>query len=228
MIRALTFDIGGTLADGDIDLASYQRELLRYLRGLGFDVGTEEYRRVMGSALRRLAEIRARNIEVKFEEFYSRVLEELRVPLSPEILGEVRMIYGRNFPQTPKPGVREVLRELAESYRLGVVSNTMSGVSRDFLEREGLAGYFEVIVLSRDVGIRKPDPRIFSLALQRLGVEAFEAAHVGNSVEEDVAGAKGAGMKAVLLGGGERRAEVGPDLTIRSIAELPSALRRFA
>jgi putative hydrolase of the HAD superfamily len=111
---------------------------------------------------------------------------------------------------------------------MGVVSNTMSGISRDFLEREGLAGYFEVIVLSRDIGIRKPDPRIFSLALQRLGVEASEAAHVGNSVEEDVAGAKGAGMKAVLLGGGKRRTGVEPDLTIRSITELSSALRRFA
>lgn len=227
MIGVLTFDVGGTLADGELNRESYQAELLRYLRDLGFEVSSEGYRKVMRLALQRLEECRRRFLETRFEEFYSEVLDKLGVPPRPEILKRVRTIYGRNFPQVPKLGVHETLRELRKTYKLGVISNSMSGASKDFLEREGLASYFEVIVLSRDVGIRKPDPKIFSIALWRLGVKPSEAVHIGNSPEEDVAGAKGAGMKTVLLGK-EEQAKVRPDLTVRSIADLPSALRRIA
>lgn len=227
MIEALTFDVGGTLAEGEFDLESYRAELIEYLRNLGFEVSPEGYRRVMSSALQRLRDRRRKFLEMKFEEFYSGVLDGLGVPPRQEILDGVQTIYRRNFPQAPKPGARETLRELGKVYKLGVISNSMSGAPRDFLKREGLAGYFEVIIISRDVGIRKPNPKIFSIALQRLGVRPSEAAHVGNSLEEDVAGAKGAGMKAVLVGKGEEPAEVEPDLTVQSITELPSALRRL-
>jgi putative hydrolase of the HAD superfamily len=227
MLEALTFDVGGTLADGELNQESYQAELLEYLQGLGFEISPARYRKVMGSALQRLGKLRERFMEPKFEEFYSEVLDRLRVPSRPEILREIRAIYGRNFPQVLKQGVRETLQDLRGTYKLGVVSNSLSGLPRDFLEKEGLAGYFRVVVLSRDMGIRKPDPRIFHAAMQRLGVEPAEAAHVGNSLEEDVKGAKGAGMKAVLFGEGAGRSEVKPDLVVRSISELPSALQRL-
>lgn len=227
MIKALTFDVGGTLAEGEFDLESYRAELLEYLRNLGFGVSPKGYRRVMRSALERLRNHRKKLLEMKFEEFYSGILDGLGVPFRPEILDGVRAIYKRNFPQAPKPGARETLRELGETHKLGVISNSMSGAPRDFLEREGLVGYFRVIIISRDVGIRKPDPRIFSIALQRLGVRPSEAAHVGNSLKEDIAGAKGAGMKAVLVGEEGEPAEVEPDLTVQSITELPSALQKL-
>lgn len=228
MIRGLTFDVGGTLADGELNRESFQAELLEYLRNLGFEVSPERYRRVMSSALRRLRETREKFLEIKFEEFYSGALDGLRVPPRPEILEGVRRIYGRNFPQVPKTRVRETLRELRETYVLGVVSNSMTGVPRDFLEREGLASYFDAVILSRDVGFRKPDPKIFSIALRKLGLRPSEGVHIGNSFGEDVVGAKRAGMKTVLVGEEERWGEVGPDLTIRSIIELPSALRRIS
>jgi len=66
-------------------------------------------------------------------------------------------------------------------------------------ERLGLSRYFVAILASGRVGISKPDPRIFAAAVDRLGVEARETAHIGDSLRDDVHGAIGAGLRAVWL-----------------------------
>jgi HAD superfamily hydrolase (TIGR01509 family) len=65
------------------------------------------------------------------------------------------------------------------------------------LEALGLAPLLDVVVLPADAGAAKPDPRIFQLALARLGVAAAEALYVGDDAEDDVAGATAAGLRAV-------------------------------
>ena len=229
MLKAVTFDVGETLADGGLDLGTYQKKLLRYLTDLGFEVGQERYQEVMRSALEDLRKTRERLVEVKFEEFYSGVLKALHVPPSPEIIGGIMKIYSENFRMILKPHARDMLLELKKNYELGIISNSMSGLSRDFLAREGLLGYFKVIVISRDVGVRKPSPEVFRRALELLGVEAREVAHVGNSLEEDVAGARAVGMPSVLLSPHAiEDAEVEPDLVVPSLVEVPMAIATLA
>ena len=63
----------------------------------------------------------------------------------------------------------------------------------------GLADVIDTVVCSADVGLRKPDPRIFELACDRLGVEPAEAAHVGDHHYADVLGATAVGMIPVLI-----------------------------
>lgn len=76
----------------------------------------------------------------------------------------------------------------------------------DVLEAAGLGDAFDVIVSSARAGYAKPDPAIFETALADLGVEAGAAIHVGDSPEEDIAGARSAGIEALLIdrsGGGD-------------------------
>ncbi len=229
MLKAVTFDVGGTLAEDGLDLGTYQKKFLEYLADLGFEVSREEYQRAMRSALEDLRKTRERLAEVKFEEFYSGVLRALHVPPSPQVIEGVMRIYSENFRMALKPRARDVLSELKKNYELGIISNSMSGLSRDFLAREGLLDYFKVVVISRDVGVRKPSPEIFRRALELLSVEAHEAAHVGNSLEEDVVGAKAAGMCSVLLSSSViEDAEVEPDLTVPSLDEVPTAISILA
>ena len=95
-------------------------------------------------------------------------------------------------------GVVPALERLRESFRLGIVSNA-SGSVRAAFERIGLARYFEVIVDSGVEGVEKPDPRIFRLALERMGERAERAAYVGDIYHVDVIGARAAGLRPVLL-----------------------------
>lgn len=94
----------------------------------------------------------------------------------------------------PFDGLHEVLSELQErGYRLHVLSNNSSILPLQ-LELIGTTDYFDTISWSEEMGVEKPDPRIFALALERIGASAAEAVYVGDSVEADVEGARGAGV----------------------------------
>jgi HAD superfamily hydrolase (TIGR01549 family) len=97
------------------------------------------------------------------------------------------------------PGAREVLAELAgHGYLLGVISNS-DGRLEAILDETGLAEYLSVIVDSHVVGIEKPDPRIFHLALERTGVPPAQAIYVGDFYSLDIISARHAGLDAILL-----------------------------
>lgn len=97
------------------------------------------------------------------------------------------------------PEVLPVLEELRRrNLKLAVVSNWEPSLGR-FLKEFELGGYFAATLSSFAVGAHKPDPFIFHRALESLGVTADEALHVGPSLEEDVAGALGAGIRPVWL-----------------------------
>jgi len=83
-------------------------------------------------------------------------------------------------------------------YILGIVSNA-DGNLRKALDKFGLTPYFHFIIDSKEVNYEKPDPRIFFLALERAGVQPYEAVHVGDIYPVDVLGAVRAGIFPVLV-----------------------------
>jgi putative hydrolase of the HAD superfamily len=115
------------------------------------------------------------------------------------------------------PDVAPALAALRKrGLRLVCVSNWDVSLT-EVLERCGLGDLLDGVVTSAGAGSRKPDPVIFSQALEIAGCAATEAVHVGDTAEEDVAGAEAAGIRALLLdreGGGD----------IESLAELEGAL----
>jgi putative hydrolase of the HAD superfamily len=121
----------------------------------------------------------------------------------------------RIFPDVV-PGLN-LLRE--RSIRLGVITNWDERVT-PLLEQLGLARWFEVIVVSYEVKSAKPDCAIFLEAAGRLGLDPAEILHVGDSAEEDVAGAEAAGYQTALL---ERGGAPGP----RTVCGLESLLTRL-
>jgi putative hydrolase of the HAD superfamily len=125
-------------------------------------------------------------------------------------------LWSRVMPDTP--AFLEWL--VARGYYLGVISNSI-GTLEGQLVRLGLARYFQAILDSAIVGIQKPHPGIFKLALQRAGVEASEAVFVGDTHATDVGGAQLAGLTGVLMD------SVGayPDATCPRISSLPELKR---
>ncbi|MBI3268479.1 MAG: HAD family hydrolase [Planctomycetes bacterium] len=91
-----------------------------------------------------------------------------------------------------------ILDRLARRYRLGVVSNA-NGTVRAKLARLGLTARLELVVDSHEEGIEKPDPRLFELALSRMGIAAETTAYVGDMYHIDVVGARAAGLLPLLL-----------------------------
>lgn len=96
-------------------------------------------------------------------------------------------------------GVRPGLDRLRSAgFRLAAVSNS-NGTVRRLFDRLGFTPAFEVVLDSQVEGVEKPDPRIFHLALERLGAPAGSAVHVGDFYNVDVVGARAAGIRPVLV-----------------------------
>jgi len=120
------------------------------------------------------------------------------------------------------PGVPELLQKLRERCRLGVIANHGTGI----LAQMNLAPYFDVAAVSQELGVSKPDPRIFQLALERAGCMPEEALMVGDRLDNDVAPAKRLGMKTLWIrqGWGGKAVpaseEMQPDMTIDTLEEL--------
>lgn len=224
MIRGVTFDFGGTLASGGLDREVYWGRLLDYLRSMGFSGGEAQLRRVREGMFERLRRARGLNREIRFEDLYRGMLFRLGLHPEEEAIDYIHQLYIRSFKIELISGVEEVLEALKERYRLAVISNASSNVPRQAIKSFGLERYLDSIVISRDLGIRKPDPEIFRFALRNLGVESREAVHVGDSLKSDVRGAKEAGMKAVWLRRCDEETNFLPDYTIHHIKEIISIL----
>jgi putative hydrolase of the HAD superfamily len=105
----------------------------------------------------------------------------------------------RNLWEDVPHGVRASLERFrATGLRLAVVSNA-NGTVRSLLDRLELAPFFDAVLDSAVEGVEKPDPRLFLLALERLGVPPEAAVHVGDLYGVDVVGARAAGIRPVLL-----------------------------
>ena len=106
---------------------------------------------------------------------------------------------------------------------MGVYSNRPADLMPT-IARLGLVGYFVWVRSAGDTGLTKPDPRVFAMAAAGLGVPLEQMVYVGNSMEEDIAGARSSGCRPVLIDRhGRRGAEPGV-VVIRSLRELPKRL----
>ena len=111
---------------------------------------------------------------------------------------EVRYEYVRGA-LSPRPGTVETLSTLRDSgYRVGLISNCSEEVSL-LWSSTPLAPLVDTAVLSFDAGLAKPDPRIYGLAVEGLGVAAEDCLYVGDGTSGELSGASKAGMTAVLI-----------------------------
>ena len=132
-------------------------------------------------------------------------------------------------PEDLQPDVLATLRRLDGRYRLGILANQQPWI-RDILGRDGLAGFFDLWVISAEVGAEKPDPAIFEHALREAGSSAERCAMVGDRLDNDVEAARRHGMRGIWLLRGEAPDEptgdqlARADAAIRTLGELPGAL----
>lgn len=110
-------------------------------------------------------------------------------------------------------------------YRLGVISN-WDPSAKPILRRCGLAAFFEQIIVSCEVGVQKPDRRIFDIALKASGADPSRCLYVGDNYYDDAVGSASAGMECLIVNrfgsfGVEELKDVG---IIRDIGELPAIL----
>lgn len=124
--------------------------------------------------------------------------EEVIAPLAGRL---TRLWRDRDGRRVPRPDVKEVVIELSQrGYLLGIIANTITETEiPDWMEADGLTGYFKAVVLSSKVRVRKPDPEIYWEAARRVGIEPARCAYVGDNPVRDVDGCQAAGFGMMIL-----------------------------
>jgi HAD superfamily hydrolase (TIGR01549 family) len=115
-----------------------------------------------------------------------------------------------------------VVAAVARVAQIGMITNGPADIQRPKIELLELAGVFPLIIVSGEVGVWKPDPAIFRLALERANVAAGDALYVGDSPEHDMQGARAAGLGCVWINraGYAWPGGAPPDVEIRDLREL--------
>ena len=199
-LKALLFDFGGTLAFLDYELLA--REFSR--EGRKLDALELEHAEYAGRAAidRHLTGKNGQAVSGAYEQFFRGWMEAAGIPEEEfhECASRFTAIHREaTLWRVVRPGIFEALEAFKSAgYKLAIVSNAEGQVEAD-AKRFGLAPYFDVTIDSHVVGVAKPDPRIFQIALERLGVGPDEVKFTGDIYSIDVEGARAAGIEARLI-----------------------------
>ena len=198
---AVLFDLDDTLFDHSLTARAalgHVRARHPYLRTLPLDVLAREYGRlleaVQADVLAGRRTVDDARIE-RFRQLASLAGTSIDASEAAGLSREYRSQY--QALRRPVPGVRRLLEGLHGRTAIGVVSNNAQQEQVEKLAFLGLSSWIDALVVSEAVGVAKPDPRIYEIALARLGVRASETVMVGDSWPNDVRGARAAGVRAI-------------------------------
>jgi putative hydrolase of the HAD superfamily len=229
-VKAVLFDFGDTLVsfenfNYDTSLVTLHQKLVENEIVTAY----EEFRDVYFKVKDRLSKEGESSFrEVNFCVRIAHVLDELGFSLShtdPKLVSSVEaFMHPLKESLKLKPRVPMILQELKKKYKVGLVSNfAYPPAIKQTLLRFDLSKFFDIVIISGDIGWRKPSPKIFEIALNSLKVSASETVFVGDAPFHDIVGAKQLGMKTILLRrlGEKEMMETGnPDKIIHELEEL--------
>jgi len=222
-VKAISFDGDGTLWD-------FEKVMRQSLQHVLVELEQMDPQAAAMLSIGRMVEIRngvatelkgrVTNLEAIRLEAFRRTLDIIGKP-NDVLANHLNAVYLKHRFEDIQlfDDVLPVLKTLRERYTIGLLSNGNS-----YPDRIGLTGIFRFVVFSEDYGIEKPDPRIFQIAVEKAGCSKDQLLHVGDSVANDVGGARSAGIKCVWLNRARTANTLGvtADFEIRSLWELLS------
>lgn len=197
-IQWLFFDIGSTLVDED---KAYEARIKTAISGK----------------------------KISYQLFYDKMLSYFKENKKGDL--EALNFYGLERPawrtdlETLYPQTKEILDQLGQEYKLGIIANQLPGLE-ERLKDFGILDYFSAIFSSADLGLAKPDPAIFRLALQKTNCLPQQAIMIGDRLDNDIVPARRIGMKTIWIKQGFGRLaqvknlEEGADWTVEKLTDL--------
>ena len=191
-IRFVLFDLDDTLLERDAGFVRFCRELY-HTSGVMGSTHTED------EAVGLMVELDAGGIRSR-QEFFQDVMRQW-----PGVFRDVPQaieVYLSSYPEMLilESPTRALLEDLQEAgIPAAIVTNGGSAMQSRKIDASGLRGLVDAVVISEELGVAKPDPRIFEHAMDRIGAVATDSLFVGDNSEADILGAKGAGMQAAWL-----------------------------
>lgn len=214
MNKAVIFDMDGVLIDSEI---VFTKCLSKAFEAAGYDVPAAEFYRFAG---------------IEFPRKFQTVINEKNLPVTVEELSvhyrNVQKVLLQDFGPMLKPGVLPTLQSLRSAgYRTALCSNSVQERVDKVFADTGLTGLFDVVITGEVVPRRKPDPCIYLLTLDSLGLSPKDCIAVEDSIF-GITAAKAAGLVTIEVRDPRFPYQDGlADVTIDNLSQLPKILERF-
>jgi putative hydrolase of the HAD superfamily len=133
-------------------------------------------------------------------ELFSELLEELPWKINPEmsqLLNYYNMEYVKNAILMDQ--AREVIQHIRKKHKTGLITNGKTLIQYGKIDQLQLRDEFDLIIVSEEAGIKKPDPRIFEMALKKLNLRPDECIYIGDHPSNDIEGAANSGMNTIWM-----------------------------
>lgn len=199
--KNLFLDYGGLIFNYDFNRETLQRAhrlALSYINSLrSSEVSTQALETAHNKAIKAYLQDREGNkSEWTMNQIMSLMVSELGINADVELLEEIYKLNDHN--SFPYPHSRRVLDELSKEYKLGIISNLPHDSILIELKREKMVDMFNPIIVSYQVGVRKPHPKIYQTAMQMANTTPKKSIFISHELEE-ANGAKKVGMRGVLV-----------------------------
>ena len=203
-ITAIGFDLFNTLITVETrTLVVAIERLIQSLRESGVNLEEEPFKRAYrNAAMKFVKSAREGGRETHNSLWISAALEEEGDPIPPDDarIGDAVENYFSAFYENvhPIPGTETMLDTLKGKYALGLLSNFTHGpAAREILKRTGLIAYFETILISGELGYRKPHPLVFRRLAEELDANENQILYIGDDLTPDILGAHRAGLQPI-------------------------------
>jgi HAD superfamily hydrolase (TIGR01549 family) len=244
VIQGVIFDLGSTLIRFDGDWLDARKKgvkaMAKQLKREGFALNTPVFLEAFELAIEdSFQERQADHVERTTASLLRQVLAGFDIRAIPDGVVEraLEQLYAASEPLwRPMPGLYEILGELRQlGLRLGIISNAgdENNVWR-LLDNANIRSFFEPILVSAAVGIRKPSPRLFEMVLKAWDLPAHRAVMVGDMLGADILGAQTVGLHQIWLtaqaDNPENQAQAGfilPEIVTDTLMDVPALILRF-
>lgn len=246
MIRGVIFDLGSTLIVNAHDhnwgavLPRMRGDLLRHLQAAGYTLDGPAFLNRFSAKFQEFDEQRQTDwVEYTTEWILRRTLEEMGAPPpGPEVIAQALHAYYAYSESLwhPMPGLHETLQRLAAMQpKLGLISNASDDTNvQRLIDAVDVRRYFDPIIVSAAVGIRKPNPKIFELVLSRWQLPAEACVMVGDTLGADILGAQLAGLHNIWLtaqaahpANRAHRDTILPEAVAATLADVPALIEKL-
>jgi putative hydrolase of the HAD superfamily len=202
-VKCVGFDLYSTLINADNpNWDGMMKAAFTITQDLGYKGTYEDFREIRSRIYRKWREYRERNhVELKTTIWWKEILEALNLEFNEDDLSKIILASHHQWRIhiSLYPEVKELLSNLKKNYKIVCISNISNGaLAREDMDIFGILDIFDLVVMSSDLGIRKPSPKIFEHVLNKLNVKKSEMIFIGDTLYDDVQGAKAAGLRMAI------------------------------
>ncbi|MAU71900.1 MAG: noncanonical pyrimidine nucleotidase, YjjG family [Pseudozobellia sp.] len=198
-ITDIFFDLDHTLWDFERNSAlTFEKILVDHHISIGLDDFLQVYVPANLEFWKMYREERITKEELRYQRLKT-VFDKLHYRVSDSVINQISVDYIENLSNFNHlfPNTLPVLEYLSSSYRLHIITNGFEEVQNRKLKNSGIDRFFDQVINSEMAGVKKPNPYIFQLALNRAGVEAQTSLMIGDNLEADIQGAMAVGYHAL-------------------------------